>query len=213
MKRAPPENPVYAGEPTQNRSPEAIMEHLWQDGLRGQLLTAMPGLMDPNFYQSVTLICEHTPSGAMGVVIDRINPSISAKDIFEELSIPHLPRMVGIPVHQGGPVHVDEIFIIHGPPFDWKGCLVVSPSMALSNTIDVLSAIAEGTGPQNFLIFLGCAGWGGGQLESELRQNAWLTCPADEEIVFNVPAQERWQAAMTKMGIDPALLSNMPGHA
>ena len=189
------------------------MENSWQDSLRGQLLTAMPGLMDPNFYQSVTLICEHTPSAAMGVVIDRVSASISAKDIFEELSIPHLPRMAEIPVHHGGPVHVDEIFILHGPPFDWKGCLKVTSSIALSNTIDLLSAIAEGAGPQNFLIFLGCAGWGGGQLESELRQNAWLTCPADEEIVFQIPAEERWRAAMTKMGIDPELLSSMPGHA
>lgn len=209
MKRELPGNLACAG----SSFMEDKMENQMREWLKGHLLTAMPGLMDPNFFQTVTLICEHTPNGAMGVVIDRVSTTISAKDIFEELSIPHLPEMEKIPIYHGGPVHVDEIFILHGPPFDWKGCLRVGPAFGLSNTIDVLSAIAEGAGPENFLIFLGCAGWGGGQLESELAQNAWLTCPADEEIIFQTPSENRWRATMNKMGIDPEFLTQMPGHA
>lgn len=189
------------------------MEHAMENSLKGQLLMAMPMLADPNFSESVTIICEHTNSGAMGVIVDRVNAFISAKDIFQELNIPCLDRAADIPVHHGGPVHMDEIFVLHGPPFQWDGCLIVSPAIALSNTFDILTAIAEGIGPESFLITLGCAGWGEGQLESELKQNVWVNCPASKDIVFEVPIEMRWKMAMKKLGVDPDLLSNMPGHA
>lgn len=189
------------------------METPRQDSLKGQFLMAMPGLTDPNFTQSVTLICEHSSSGAMGVIIDRTIPTLAAGDIFRELEIPCQPDATAIPIHYGGPVHVDEIFVLHTFPFDWDGCLMVTSSIALSNTLDLLAAIADGNGPESYLIFIGCAGWGEGQLEAELRQNAWLTCPGNEEIVFEVPASERWETALNRMGVDPALLSSLPGHA
>lgn len=174
---------------------------------------AMPGMMDFNFSQSLTLICEHNASGAMGVILDRVHIGLYASDIFEELNIPHEPLMSKIPIHHGGPVHVDEIFVVHGPPFFWEGCLMVTPSIALSNTMDLLTAIAGEAGPRAFQISLGCAGWGEGQLEAELRHNAWLTCPATPQLVFEIPAEKRWETAMNKMGVDPNLLSNKPGHA
>lgn len=189
------------------------MENSWQSGLKGHLLMAMPGLLDPNFSQSVTLICEHNESGAMGVIVDRVNTALFAGDIFEELNIAHEPFLSQVPIYHGGPVHINEIFILHGPPFDWEGCLMVTPSIALSNTMDLLLSIAKGAGPKTYQILLGCAGWGEGQLDAELRQNAWLTCPATDRLVFEVPVPERWKTAMNTMGIDPDFLSNMPGHA
>lgn len=189
------------------------MESPVGNSLKGQLLMAMPSLMDPNFYQSVTLICEHTSTGALGVTVDRVSSTIFTKDIFEELKIPYIPEMEKIPIYHGGPVHIDEIFVLHGPPFNWTGCLMVTATIALSNTIDVLTAIAAGQGPENFLIFLGCAGWGEGQLESELMQNSWLTDAAEGKILFETPVEDRWRVALKRMGIDPELLSNMPGNA
>lgn len=174
---------------------------------------AMPMLKDPNFSQTVTYICEHTEAGAVGIVVNRVHPSLSAKEIFEELNVAYAPESASVLIHIGGPVHVNEIFVLHGPPFDWQGCLEVSPFMAMSNTPDILEALALGNGPESFIITLGCAGWGPGQLEYEIKENAWLTGPVSNDIVFKVPIENRWEFAVRQMGIDPALLSNMAGHA
>ncbi|MFO8085103.1 MAG: YqgE/AlgH family protein [Desulfobacterales bacterium] len=182
-------------------------------GMRAQFLIAMPGLLDPNFFKTVTCICEHTAEGALGIVVNRAHPEITVKEILAELQFDYVPEVEHIPIYIGGPVHFDEIFILHGPPFDWQGCLRISSTLALSNTKDILSAIAMGKGPQNIMIALGCAGWGPGQLESELVQNAWLTGPVSDDIIFEIPEDDRWDAAVKKMGIDPALLSHTAGHA
>ena len=182
--------------------------------LKGQLLLAMPGLVDPNFFRSVSCICEHTAEGALGISINRIHPALSCKDIFEALDIDYCTQSSSLPVHLGGPVHVDEIFVLHGPPFDWEGCLVVMPSvLALSNTMDIIEAIAMDKGPKSVLIALGCAGWGAGQLENELGENAWLTCEVTKELLFDLPFEKRWEAAIKTMGVDPVLLSDSAGHA
>ncbi|MFC1798661.1 YqgE/AlgH family protein, partial [Thermodesulfobacteriota bacterium] len=181
--------------------------------LKGHFLMAMPSLADPNFVQTVTFICEHTQVGAVGIVINRVQPSLTGKDIYTELNLEYIPEVESVMICAGGPVHVNEIFVLHGPPFDWKGCLVITPTLAMSNTIDVLEAIALGKGPKSFLITLGCAGWGPGQLEAEIKSNAWLTCTVSEEIVFDVPVESRWNAAMRKAGIDPVFLSDTAGHA
>jgi putative transcriptional regulator len=167
--------------------------------LKGQFLLAMPGLVDPNFHQTVTCICEHNDSGAMGIIINRVHHSLTGKDIFEELTIEYAPDADSIPVHLGGPVHVGEIFVLHGPPFNWEASLMITPALA--------------KGPQAFIISLGCAGWGPGQLESEIKENAWLNHPIFEENIFDVPLETRWGEAVRKMGIDPMLLSNTAGHA
>ncbi len=181
--------------------------------LKGQFLIAMPVLADPIFYQTVTCISEHNSQGAVGVIINRANPSLAAKDIFDELKIDYTPAMGSIPIHIGGPVHIDELFVLHGPPFNWEGSFAITPSLSLSNTRDILEAIAMERGPKSFIITLGCAGWAPGQLESEIRANAWLTCNAFEDIIFEMPIETRWEAATRKMGIDPSQLSDIAGHA
>lgn len=183
------------------------------ESLKGQFLIAMPLLADPNFHKSVTCICEHSDRGAMGVIINRAIPDFTAQGIFEELGIQYQAEAAQIPVHLGGPVHTDELFIVHGPPFGWKGCLLVTSGLGLSNTLDVITAIAAGKGPENFLIALGCAGWGPGQLEAEIQENAWLNCDVDEKLVFESTMESRWDLALRGMGIDPALLSDAAGHA
>jgi len=189
------------------------MENKLPDTLKGQFLTSMPGLVDPNFYQTVTCVCEYAEAGTVGIVVNRIHPSISGKDIFEELGIECQPGAESIPIHIGGPVHIGEIFILHGPPFGWEGCLEITLSLAMSNTRDILSAIAKGRGPESFIIALGCAGWASGQLEAEIRENAWLICPVHEEVIFTMPVGLRWEGVMKKMGIKPAQLLNTAGHA
>lgn len=181
--------------------------------LKGQFLLAMPSLLDPNFHQTVTCICEHSDGGAMGIIVNRVHHSLTAKDIFEELTIAHNPGADSIPIYLGGPVHLGEIFVLHGPPFGWEASLMITPSLAMSNTRDVLEAIARDNGPREFIITLGCAGWGPGQLESEIKENAWLNYPIFEENIFNMPVDMRWEEAVKKMGIDPALLSDSAGHA
>ena len=181
--------------------------------LKGHFLTAMPGLADPNFSYTVTCVCEHTPEGTLGIVINRPHPSLTAKLIFDELKLPYVGASQNAPIYVGGPVHMDQIFILHGPPFEWDGCLNVTTDLAMSNTLDILKAIALGNGPQLFMIALGCAGWGAGQLESEIKNNSWLTTPANHDIIFNIAVDQRWAAAVKQMGIDPALLSIHAGHA
>ena len=184
-----------------------------QDYLKGYFIMAMPGLMDPNFHRTVTLICEHTREGAMGIIIDRPISNLTGKNIFQELDIAFLQELENLPIHFGGPVHAAEIFVLHGPPFHWEGCLEVSPSFGLSTTIDIIESIAMGKGPENYIIALGCSGWGDGQLESEMKANAWLSGPASADIVFNIPPEQKWMAAIERLGIDPDLLSEEAGHA
>jgi putative transcriptional regulator len=181
--------------------------------LRGHFLLAMPNLLDPNFNQTVTCICEHNENGAMGIIVNRVHHSLTAKDIFEELTIEHAPSMESIPVYLGGPVHLGEIFVLHGPPFTWEASLMITSSLAMSNTRDILEAVAMDRGPREFIVILGCAGWGPGQLESEIKENAWLNYPIFEENIFDMPVDLRWEEAVKKMGIDPTLLSDTAGHA
>lgn len=189
------------------------MPSAFPDSLKGHFLLAMPGMADPNFSQTVTCICEHNDEGAMGIVVNRRHDMLSAGEIFDELGIRHTAPADAIPVHSGGPVHPGEIFILHGPPFGWEGCLKVTPTLALSTTRDILEAIASGRGPAAFLISLGCAGWGPGQLEMEIRENAWLTHPVFDENIFVLPVAERWEAGMRRIGISPTRLSDTAGHA
>ncbi|MEW5909891.1 MAG: YqgE/AlgH family protein, partial [Thermodesulfobacteriota bacterium] len=174
------------------------------DFFKKSFLIAMPGLMDPNFSQTVTCICEHTSMGAFGLVINRTHSFISVKDLFTELKIEYQSGTGTSPVHIGGPVHTEEVFILHGPPLHWEGSILLSQTLAMSNTRDVLTAIAAGSGPASFLIALGCAGWGPGQLEAEIKSNVWLTGPLNEKIIFNTPVEFRWEESVKLIGIDPS---------
>ena len=170
-------------------------------------------LKDPNFSQTVSIICEHNSEGAVGIIINRVHDSLLCKDIFEELDIEYSHGMGNIPIHIGGPVHMGEIFLIHGPPYNWDSCLMITPSIAMSNTRDIIESIAVGDGPESFILSLGCAGWSPGQLEHEIKENAWLTHAAVNEIIFNLPIEHRWNETMKKMGIDPTVISDMAGNA
>ncbi len=185
----------------------------YPESLKGQLLLAMPALLDPNFHQTVVCISEHTHDGAVGIVINRVHTSLKAAAIFDELNMQHQEATGRAPIHLGGPVHVSELFILHGPPIDTDVSLAVTPDLAMSTTRDVLQRIAWGKGPASFLIALGCAGWGPGQLEEEIRQNAWLTSEIDPTLMFDTPVDKRWEAALGKLGIDPTRLVDAAGHA
>jgi putative transcriptional regulator len=185
----------------------------YPESLRGQFLIAMPGMLDPNFHQTVVCISEHTHEGAVGLVVNRVHAALTTATIFDELEMAHRKDMGAMPIHLGGPVHASELFILHGPPFDEDVSLVITPALAMSTTRDVLQRIAHGQGPTSCLVALGCAGWGPGQLEAEIRQNAWLTSEIADTILFETPIEKRWEAALGMLGIDPALLMDGAGHA
>ena len=184
-----------------------------QTFFKGHFLIAMPSLEDPNFSETVTYICEHSDEGAVGLIINRIHPELTMEAIFKELDMTSIPRMETAPVHLGGPVYSDQIFVLHGPPFGWEACRLVTPTLALSNSQDVLEQLAKGEGPESFLITLGCAGWGAGQLESEIMENSWLSCPASETILFETPPERQWAEAAKLMGVDVRHLAGIAGHA
>lgn len=181
--------------------------------LTNHFLIAMPGLQDPNFSRTVTLVCEHSEAGAMGIVINR-PMEIQLGEVLSQLDIDPKARDVSqIPVYLGGPVQTDRGFVIHDGDFSFDSTLTVTSNLSVTTSRDVLEAIANGNGPSNRLIALGYAGWGEGQLEQEMIANAWLSGPADPEVLFATPSAERWQSAAQRLGVDLNLLSGQAGHA
>ena len=181
--------------------------------LKHHFLIAMPHMADGNFAQTVTYLVDHGEQGAMGLVINR--PSgLSLADILEQLRPETSPatRCHGMPVYSGGPVQTERGFVLHptGPSFQAS---VVLGDVTLSTSQDVLLSIAEGQGPAQHLIALGYAGWDAGQLEAELADNAWLTCPASLDILFDLPADLRLDAAAARLGVNLSLLTAQAGHA
>lgn len=183
-----------------------------QDFLGNHFLVAMPSLRDPNFYQSVVYVCEHNAGSALGLVINRPS-SVVLGDILKQLSISvDNPSLAQRPVFQGGPVQTDRGFVIHEPVGTWDSTLKLG-TLGVTTSRDVLAALARGQGPGRSFVALGYAGWGAGQLETELAANSWLSTPADERIIFETPVAERWQAAARLIGVDIAMLSGDAGHA
>lgn len=181
--------------------------------LVGQLLVAMPAMKDPRFAQTVIYLCAHSADGAMGLVVNRPIESLSFPDLLQQLEIDTDKVSDRINVHFGGPVESERGFVLHSPDYVREATLVVNKSVALTATIDILKAIAAGDGPRRSLLALGYAGWGAGQLDSEIKANGWLTVPADEELVFGTDLDDKWTQALGKLGIDPLLLSVTAGHA
>ena len=181
--------------------------------IAGQFLVAMPLLADPNFHRTVTCLCEYSSKGALGIVINRHDARLTGKDVFSQLKIDYTPEAGAVPVHLGGPVHPNELFILHGPPLIWEGTHEFQKGLALSNTMDLVEAIAQSRGPEKYIIALGCAGWGPGQLDFELTENTWITAPIDREVLFDLPVDSRWETVLARNGINPALLSGTAGHA
>lgn len=181
--------------------------------LRNHFLIAMPALDDPNFFHTVTYICEHNAEGALGIVINRPT-DITIGEMLSQLSIPPEPQLdTTANVFEGGPVQQENGFLLHSPLGQWKGSLPVTEQIALTTSKDILEAIANGTGPERYLVALGYAGWGPGQLEEEMAANAWLSGPATADILFDTPAEKRWEAAAALLGVDLRLLSSESGHA
>jgi putative transcriptional regulator len=181
--------------------------------LTNHFLIAMPGLEDPNFSRTVTYVCEHSDEGAMGIIINR-PMEIRLAEVLMQLDIEtNLPEVADAAVYLGGPVQTDHGFVLHDGDERYDSTLAVTPDIRVTTSRDVLEAIAAGRGPAQRLVALGYAGWSGGQLEQELSTNAWLSGPADREILFSLPAGERWQAAAQLLGVDLNLLSGDAGHA
>lgn len=181
--------------------------------LTHHFLIAMPGMVDPNFARSLTYICEHNDQGALGVVVNRPT-EMTLGALFEQIDLPlDSPAVAGQPVYFGGPVQVDRGFVLHRPVGIWQSTLAVRDGVGLTTSRDILQAVAEGGGPQNLLVSLGYAGWAPGQLEDEIKLNAWLTVAASPEVIFDTPAGERLGAAMRLLGVDPVMLSEAAGHA
>ena len=177
----------------------------------GQLLIAMPEMLDPSLRQTVSVICEHNKHGAIGLVINRKHPKLKAKDIFDDIKINSISKAYDIPVYIGGPVKPRQIFVLHGSPFYWKGTVRITAQLAITTSMDVINGIAIGEGPKKFIIALGYSGWEEGQLESEMMSNAWFLAPADEKIIFETHVDRRWQDAGQLIGINPNLICNVQG--
>jgi len=181
--------------------------------LTNHFLIAMPGLMDDNFNQAVTYICEHDKNGTFGIIINR-ESEITLNDVMQQMKIPYPPeKQTNIPVLTGGPVQSNRGFILHRPTGNWDSSLIVTDTVALTTSRDILEAIADDRGPDDNIIALGYAGWGPGQLEQEMAANTWLSCPAEQQIIFETPVEQRWQAAADLIGVDLQLLSHDAGHA
>jgi len=183
------------------------------DSLTGHFLIAMPSLNDGFFNQAVTYICEHDENGSFGIIINQ-QTGITLKQIAKEMAIEsenneHNKQ----PVFIGGPVDQGRGFILHRPTGNWQSSLKVNNNVALTTSKDILQAIVKNEGPQDSIVALGYAGWAAGQLDSEMANNTWLSCPADEQIIFNTPVEERWKAAAKLIGVDLSLLSSDAGHA
>jgi len=181
--------------------------------LENQMLIAMPGMLDPNFERSVTLMCQHTVEGAIGITINR-ESSFTLGEIMDQLEIScRNERLRSVPVLEGGPVNRDRGFVLHTPMDGFESSLQINAEIMVTTSRDVLQSIADEQGPQRFTVALGYAGWGDGQLEDEMRQNAWLSVAADDAIVFELPLAQRWAHAVSKLGIDVSHLHDVGGHA
>jgi putative transcriptional regulator len=181
--------------------------------LTNHFLIAMPAMTDPFFAKSLTYVCEHNDEGAMGIVVNR-PISLNLSELFAQINMPLTqPELEDMPVHFGGPVQTDRGFVLHNAGGQWQSTLKVNDKVELTTSKDILQAVGEGTGPSNLLITLGYAGWSEGQLEQELADNAWLSVPATEHILFDLPAEEKLVAAMALLGVDFASLSEEAGHA
>ncbi|MEH6471478.1 MAG: YqgE/AlgH family protein [Halopseudomonas sp.] len=191
-----------------------MTESLADINLCDHFLLSMPHLRDGNFEQTLTYICEHSDQGAMGLVINR-PMELSFQQILHSLDLDIDPvHDASRSIYAGGPVQVERGFILHSPTEQsWSSSYAINEQLNLTTSVDILRAIAEGQGPKDFLITLGYAGWGAGQLEQEILHNSWLSCPADLDILFATEPHQRLEAAATKLGVNLDLLTSQSGHA
>jgi len=181
--------------------------------LEQQMLIAMPGMVDSNFIGSVTLMCQHNEAGAIGITINRLS-NFTLGEIFSQLHIDcENDTIRGLPVLEGGPVAPDRGFVLHSPVEGYESSMDVGQEIMVTTSRDVLADIAVGSGPSKYIVALGYAGWGGGQLENEMLANAWLSVSADTDIVFDLPVPSRFDEALGRLGIKVDRLHSEAGHA
>jgi putative transcriptional regulator len=181
--------------------------------LERQMLIAMPGMVDSNFAGSVTLLCQHNEQGAIGITINRVS-SFTLGEILSQLKIECRDEAIRkLAVLEGGPVAPDRGFVIHSPHEGYESSMKVGQEIMVTTSRDVLAAIAAGSGPEKYIVALGYAGWGGGQLEGEMLANAWLSVSADTDIVFDLPLPSRFDSALGRLGIRVDQLLSEAGHA
>jgi len=195
--------------------------HQSEGYLEGQLLIAMPMMADSRFARSVVFLCAHSADGAMGIIVNKPAPHVSFPDLLQQLGVIEDGDAIRLPekarairVHAGGPVETGRGFVLHTADFFLRDAtLVTANNVCLTATVEILRAIASGEGPRHALLALGYAGWAPGQLETEIQANGWLTCPADQAIVFDADLDSKYDRAIGKLGIDPRLLSSAAGRA
>lgn len=182
--------------------------------LADHFLIAMPSMQDPVFGGAVVYVCEHNDNGVLGVIINKPT-DMTLQVLFERIDVPVVTVLPAVaePVMFGGPVQDDRGFVLHSPGTPYSSSLKVNDEIAFTTSIDVLQAVAAGDGPQRMLVSIGYSGWSPGQLENEIGRNGWLTVAADAAIVFDVPVEQRYVAAMKLLGIDPLMLASEAGHA
>lgn len=184
-----------------------------QVSLAHHFLIAMPAMADPNFKGTVTYLCEHNERGALGVVVNRPT-DLTMESLLEQIEIKVSDLALSQrKVHFGGPVSVEHGFVLHRSHGSWNSSIVVSDELSLTTSKDILEAVAQGGGPREWLLTLGYAGWGAGQLEEEIAANAWLTVPADAGLLFETAPEELLDAAVARLGISRLSLSDIAGHA
>lgn len=181
--------------------------------LTGHLLVAMPSMTDPRFQRAVIYMCLHNAEGAMGLVINRLVDSLTFDELLEQLDLGHADAHNEIRVHFGGPVESGRGFVLHSTDYQQDATVDMENGIGLTATIDILRDMARGTGPEAQLLALGYAGWGPGQLDTEIQENAWLHVPAEPSLVFNERLDEKWDQAIARLGFDPSLLSSDAGRA
>ncbi|HEX5951986.1 MAG TPA: YqgE/AlgH family protein [Rhodanobacteraceae bacterium] len=207
--KRPPAPPTGAAAPSGDRLGAANAQVL-----TGHFLIAMPGMGDPNFARGITFVCQHSEDGAMGLVVNRLS-DYRLGDVLQQMHMPcERAEVADAPVLVGGPVQPERGFVLHASgKREWDSSYRVNDALTVTTSRDILAAMADGDGPDRALVALGYAGWGAGQLEQELRENAWLTVGADERILFDIALDERWGAAVALVGINPANLTSYSGRA
>jgi len=211
---SPRVQPIGAGASRPSpRSPPRYNAVVSRVNLTNHFLIAMPSMVDPYFSRTLTFLCEHNDQGALGLVVNRpIDMTLAA--LLERLNLDASGRrLADTPVYFGGPVQTDRGFVLHIPVGGWSSTLAVRDRLGLTTSRDILEAVSRGQGPDRFIVTLGYSGWAAGQLEHEIKQNAWLTVGAQDAIIFDLPAEERLPAAMELLGVSYATLADEAGHA
>ena len=181
--------------------------------LTGQFIMAMPDMRDPRFEKSVIYICQHNETGAMGLIINRFLPDFDHEQLLQFQGLERAQDVAPIMLHLGGPVEINRGFVLHSQDYNGNDTIELDHNLHMTTTYDILSEVFAGRGPAEYLIMLGYAGWGPGQLEEEMRYNVWLSAPADPLLIFDADLDTKWHKALKSIGVDIALLSSTSGQA